>query len=121
MATTTALSTTPPEQRLCSEAALDALCNELTAYYFQRQEEVSPSAAVDAIGARWGEEREFNQSLACFFPLSTSTSTSSLPSLLPPHLTFATTPTQATASAAPSPSAPPSAVTGCDTRRRSTP
>ena len=80
-----------------------------------------PSAAVDAIGARWGGEREFNESLACFFPLSTSTSTSSLPSLLPPHLTFAPTPTQATASAAPSPSAPPSAVTGCDTRRRSTP
>lgn len=47
-----ALSTTmPPDQCLCSEAALDALCNEISAYYFQRQEEVSPSAAVDAIGA----------------------------------------------------------------------
>ena len=33
-----------------AEAALDALCNEISAYYFQRQEEVSPSAAVDAIG-----------------------------------------------------------------------
>ena len=43
-------TTTPPDQRLCSEAALDALCNEISAYYFQRQEEVSPSAAVDAIG-----------------------------------------------------------------------
>jgi len=41
---------TPPDQRLCSEAALDALCNELTAYYFFRQEQVSPGAAVDAIG-----------------------------------------------------------------------
>ena len=45
-----ALSSTPPDPRLCSEAALDALCNEISAYYFNRQEEVSPSAAVDAIG-----------------------------------------------------------------------
>lgn len=35
---------------LCSEAALDALCNEITAFY-QRQDQVSPAAALDAIGA----------------------------------------------------------------------
>ena len=78
MATTAAAAlstTTPPEQRLCSEAALDALCNELTAYYFQRQEDVSPSAAVDAIGARFGRRgsNRFSTSTSSFIrspPLS---------------------------------------------------
>lgn len=102
---------------LCSEAALDALCNEITAFY-QRQDQVSPAAALDAIGAlSLLRKQSITRSLprpplspfvllTPFFPLSVWLSTST-------HL-------QATASAAPSPSAPPCAGKGCATPRRST-
>lgn len=71
-------SSVPPDQRLCSEASLDALCNELTAYYFERQTEVPAGEAVDAIGKRLifqfrCKEKPSTSSSLFFFFLSCST------------------------------------------------